>query len=162
DQAAVHGITDLRGHRVGTLGGSLSHDFVAAVPGIEVVPYEGTQEPYLDLEEGRIDGVVLDDIIAQRYGLVRPRLRDAGAGGEGGGGRGRVRDRHAVRRAVAATRGRRGPWGHGARRRAARDPGALESVERPAGGARHRRRGAGRAGRRRAHRGPARSLPARD
>ena len=83
DQPGVRGLTDLRGHRVGTLGGSLSHDFVAAVSGIDVVPYEGTQEPYLDLEEGRLDGVVLDDIIAERYGLVRPRLRGAGAVGEG-------------------------------------------------------------------------------
>jgi polar amino acid transport system permease protein/polar amino acid transport system substrate-binding protein len=83
DEPAVRGLDDLRGHRVGTLGGSLSHDFVAAVPGVDVVPYEGTQEPYLDLEEGRLDGVVLDDIIADRYGLVRPGLRGAGAVGEG-------------------------------------------------------------------------------
>jgi polar amino acid transport system substrate-binding protein len=83
DEPVVRGLDDLRGHRVGTLGGSLSHDFVAAVPGVDVVPYEGTQEPYLDLEEGRLDGVVLDDIIAERYGLVRPGLRDAGTVGEG-------------------------------------------------------------------------------
>src|SRR5262249_31273623 len=82
-EAEVHELADIRGRRVGTLGGSLSHDFVAAVPGIRVVPYEGTQEPYLDLEEGRLDGVVLDDIIAERYGLVRPALRDAGTVGEG-------------------------------------------------------------------------------
>jgi polar amino acid transport system substrate-binding protein len=83
DQPDVHALADLRGHRVGTLGGSLSHEFVAAVPGVDVVPYEGTQEPYVDLEEGRIDGVVLDDIIAERYGLVRPSLRDGGVVGEG-------------------------------------------------------------------------------
>jgi polar amino acid transport system substrate-binding protein len=83
DERGVHGLADLRGHRVGTLGGSLSHDFVAAVPGLDVVLYEGTQEPYLDLEEGRLDGVVLDNIIADRYGLVRPALRDAGVVGEG-------------------------------------------------------------------------------
>jgi polar amino acid transport system substrate-binding protein len=83
DEGTVRGLADLRGRRVGTLGGSLSHDFVAAVPGLDVVLYEGTQEPYLDLEEGRLDGVVLDNIIADRYGLVRPTLRDAGVVGEG-------------------------------------------------------------------------------
>ena len=83
DEHEVRGLSDLRGHRVGTLGGSLSHDFVAAVPGLDVVLYEGTQEPYLDLEEGRLDGVVLDNVIADRYGLVRPALRDAGEVGEG-------------------------------------------------------------------------------
>src|SRR4030095_3037175 len=81
--AAVHGLSDLRARRVGTLGGSLSHDFVAAVPGLDVVLYEGTEEPYLDLEQGRLDGVVLDDIIAARYGLRRTALRQAGTGGAG-------------------------------------------------------------------------------
>lgn len=76
-------LADLRGRRVGTLGGSLSHDFLAKEPGLDVVLYEGTEEPYLDLEQGRLDGVVLDDIIAARYGLVRPTLRAAGSVGEG-------------------------------------------------------------------------------
>jgi polar amino acid transport system substrate-binding protein len=76
-------LADLHGRRVGTLGGSLSHDFVAADPAVEVVLYEGTEEPYLDLEQGRLDGVVLDDIIAERFGLVRPTLRGAGVVGEG-------------------------------------------------------------------------------
>jgi polar amino acid transport system substrate-binding protein len=81
--AAVRGLADLRGRRVGTLGGSLSHDVAAAVPGLDLILYEGTEEPYLDLEQGRLDGVVLDDIIAARYGLVRPSLREAGEVGEG-------------------------------------------------------------------------------
>jgi polar amino acid transport system substrate-binding protein len=80
---AAKGLADMHGRRVGTLGGSLSHDFVAKEPGVEAVIYEGTEEPYLDLEQGRIDGVVLDDIIAARYGLVRPTLRAAGVVGEG-------------------------------------------------------------------------------
>ena len=77
------GLAGLRGRRVGTLGGSLSHDVLSAEPGLDVVLYEGTEEPYLDLEYGRLDGVVLDDIIAERFGLVRPTLRDGGVVGEG-------------------------------------------------------------------------------
>jgi polar amino acid transport system substrate-binding protein len=100
DEPAVRSLADLRGHRVGTLGGSLSNDFVAAVPGVDVVPYEGTQEPYLDLEEGRLDGVVLDDIIAERYGLVRPDLRGAGEVGEGVYAIAMRPDEPALRRAV--------------------------------------------------------------
>ena len=40
------------------------------------MPYEGNQEPYDDLQLGRIDGVLLDNIIADRYGCIpsRPRL----------------------------------------------------------------------------------------
>ena len=141
DEPAVRSLADLRGHRVGTLGGSLSNDFVAAVPGVDVVPYEGTEEPYLDLEQGRLDGVVLDDIIAERYGLVRPRLARRRRGG-----RGRLRHRRAARRAGAPARRRRRARRHGARRGAARDPRALAALERPAGRAGGERRGAGRTG----------------
>jgi polar amino acid transport system substrate-binding protein len=48
-----------------------------------VVLYEGVQEPYIDLEQGRIDAVVLDNIIANRYGLTRANLRAAATVGEG-------------------------------------------------------------------------------
>ena len=41
------------------------------------------EEPYLDLERGRLAAVVLDNIIAARYGLPRPTLREAGTVGEG-------------------------------------------------------------------------------
>jgi polar amino acid transport system substrate-binding protein len=73
---------DLRGARVGTLSGSLAFDIVHAA-GADVVLYEGVEEPYLDLERGRVRGVVLDNIIAARYGLGRPTLRAAATVGEG-------------------------------------------------------------------------------
>lgn len=100
DDPVTGGLAGLRGRRVGTLGGSLSHDIVAAAPGVEVVLYEGTEEPYLDLEHGRLDGVLLDDIIAARFGLVRPSLRDAGVVGEGVYAIGVRPDEPALRRAV--------------------------------------------------------------
>jgi polar amino acid transport system substrate-binding protein len=74
---------DLRGRRVGTLDGSLALDLLAAEPGVEVVRYEGVEEPYLDLERGRVAAVLLDNIIAARYGLPRPALRAAASVGEG-------------------------------------------------------------------------------
>ncbi|TMA41263.1 MAG: ABC transporter permease subunit [Deltaproteobacteria bacterium] len=67
----VHGLGDLRGRRVGTLEGSLAYDLLRAAPGLDVVLYEGVEEPYLDLERGRLAAVVLDNIIAARYGLPR-------------------------------------------------------------------------------------------
>ena len=41
------------------------------MPRIEPVLYEGNEEPYLDLEHGRIDAVLLDNIIADRYGCTQ-------------------------------------------------------------------------------------------
>jgi polar amino acid transport system substrate-binding protein len=81
DDAAC-GLADVRGQRVGTLSGSLAFDLVTAA-GADVVLYEGVEEPYIDLEQGRLRGVVLDNIIADRYGLSRPTLRAAATVGEG-------------------------------------------------------------------------------
>jgi polar amino acid transport system substrate-binding protein len=83
DATAIHGLGDLHGQRVGTLGASLAADLVTAEPGVEMVLYEGVEEPYSDLEQGRIAAVLLDNIIAQRYGLSRSTLRAAGTMGEG-------------------------------------------------------------------------------
>ena len=70
--------------RVGTLDGSLALDIAARRRrGVEIVLYEGVEEPYIDLEQGRLDAVLLDNIIADRYGLARPTLRAAGTVGEG-------------------------------------------------------------------------------
>ncbi len=83
DAASAGGLGELHGQRVGTLANSLAYDLVAAAPGVEVVLYEGVEEPYIDLEQGRLAAVVLDNIIANRYGLVRPTLRAAATVGEG-------------------------------------------------------------------------------
>jgi polar amino acid transport system substrate-binding protein len=64
----------LSGHRVGTLASSLAHQILRAHPAIEVVLYGGQEEPYRDLQLGRTDAVLLDSVIAARYGLTKPDL----------------------------------------------------------------------------------------
>jgi len=80
---SIHALADLNGRRVGTLGGSQAHEMLRATPGVEIALYEGVDEPYADLEQGRIDAVLLDHIIAERYGLSRPELAKASDVGEG-------------------------------------------------------------------------------
>lgn len=63
----------MKGKRIGSLAGTRSFEIVreaGAVP----VPYEGCLEPYIDLENGRIDGVLLDDLIAVRYSAGKKSL----------------------------------------------------------------------------------------
>jgi polar amino acid transport system substrate-binding protein len=69
-------LEDLEGKRVGTLNQTYAHDLLRARP-LEAVLYEGNEEPYIDLEQGRIDAVLLDNIIAERYGCTpnRPRIK---------------------------------------------------------------------------------------
>ena len=69
DAARFRSLSDLRGRRVGTLAGTIAYDLLVdrrPAGGYEVVSYDDDVHPYGDLASGRLDGVVLDHIIAQR------------------------------------------------------------------------------------------------
>lgn len=72
--SAIESLAQLEGKRVGTLNQTVAHDILKASP-VEVVLYEGQQEPYMDLAKGRTEAVLLDHVIADRYGCVLPELR---------------------------------------------------------------------------------------
>ena len=72
-------LDDLRGKRAGTLASSQAHEILRRRAGLEVVLYEGQEEPYFDLVQGRLDAVLLDSVIASRYGLTKPQLELADA-----------------------------------------------------------------------------------
>ena len=66
-------VFDLVGKKVGTLNQTYAWDMLKVI-GNDPIPYEGNEEPYIDLEQGRLDAVLLDNIIADRYGCMRPTL----------------------------------------------------------------------------------------
>jgi len=72
--SAVTKLADLAGRRVGTLNQTVASDILEASR-VEVVLYEGQQEPYLDLARGRTEAVLLDHVIADRYGCPLKELR---------------------------------------------------------------------------------------
>src|SRR5260221_7725904 len=72
--ARLRSLDQLAGHRVGTLSSSLAHQLLRRRPRIETVLYGGQEEPYRDLSLGRTDAVLLDSVIAARYGLAKPEL----------------------------------------------------------------------------------------
>jgi polar amino acid transport system substrate-binding protein len=77
-RANTSGMSDLAslsGRKVGTLANSLAYEMLRGHA--ETVVYEGTEEPYADLVLGRTDAVLLDDIIATRYGMPKPELKVA-------------------------------------------------------------------------------------
>ena len=73
----VRSLFELSGKRVATLNQTFAHDILRMIPSIEPVLYEGNDEPYRDLEQHRVDGVLLDNIIADRYGCnsKHPRIK---------------------------------------------------------------------------------------
>jgi polar amino acid transport system substrate-binding protein len=62
-------LADLRGHAVATLGGTMAYDLLLAAEstdGIAAVSYDDDVHPYSDLAVGRVDAVLLDNVLADR------------------------------------------------------------------------------------------------
>ena len=69
DRARYRGLQDLRGRRVGTLVATIAYETLLAGRGrygYLPVSYDDDVHPYTDLAEGRLDAVLLDNIIAAR------------------------------------------------------------------------------------------------
>jgi polar amino acid transport system substrate-binding protein len=70
-------LADLRGRRVATLGATLAYDLLVQARSklaIEPVVYEDDVHPYTDLILGRVDAVLLDDVLAERGVRRNPGL----------------------------------------------------------------------------------------
>jgi polar amino acid transport system substrate-binding protein len=68
-------LTDLAGRRVGTLAGTIAYDLLLAASrthGIQPVSYDDDVHPYSDLVLGRIDAVLLDNVLAERRRATVP------------------------------------------------------------------------------------------
>ncbi|HVQ12055.1 MAG TPA: ABC transporter permease subunit [Vicinamibacterales bacterium] len=77
DAAAFRTLGDLRGRRIATLGATLAYDLLVdaqAKLGIVPVLYEDDVHPYTDLILGRVDAVLLDDVLAERGVRRNPGL----------------------------------------------------------------------------------------
>jgi polar amino acid transport system substrate-binding protein len=69
DRDRFRTLADLRGRRVGTLGATMAYTLLtnrASADDITPVSYDDDVHPYQDLLSGRLDAVVLDNIIAAR------------------------------------------------------------------------------------------------
>ncbi len=71
-------LEDLKGHRVETLSGTAAEDILRGIKGIEVVVAPEIIYSYRDLEQGKVDAVVLDTPIAAAYGAANPKLTNVG------------------------------------------------------------------------------------
>lgn len=69
DRDRFRTLADLAGRRVATLGGTIAYDLLLEAErthGIAAVSYDDDVHPYSDLLLGRVDGVVLDHVLAER------------------------------------------------------------------------------------------------
>jgi len=69
DAARFTSLAELRGHRVGTLGGTIAYEILLRAEqthGVTAVSYDDDVHPYEDLLNGRVDAVLLDNVLANR------------------------------------------------------------------------------------------------
>jgi len=69
DRDRYRSLADLKGRRVATLGGTVAYDLLLDAErrhGITAVSYDDDVHPYSDLVLGRVDAVVLDNVLADR------------------------------------------------------------------------------------------------
>jgi polar amino acid transport system substrate-binding protein len=75
DAGQFRTLRDLRGRRVGTLGGTIAYEILLHAQrehGIVAVSYEDDVHPYSDLLIGRLDAVLLDNVLADRRSRTTP------------------------------------------------------------------------------------------
>jgi polar amino acid transport system substrate-binding protein len=69
DRDRFRSVSDLRGRRVGTLGGTIAYELLLEAQqthAIVAVSYDDDVHPYSDLAIGRVDAVLLDHVLAER------------------------------------------------------------------------------------------------
>jgi polar amino acid transport system substrate-binding protein len=69
DASRFRTLADLRGRRVATLGGTIAYDILLKAERdhrIQAVSYDDDVHPYSDLMLGRVDAVLLDNVLAER------------------------------------------------------------------------------------------------
>lgn len=69
DARSVRHLTDLKGRRVGTLGGTIAYEILLQAErryDVQPVSYDDDVHPYSDLLLGRVDAVLLDNVLAER------------------------------------------------------------------------------------------------
>ena len=69
DTSRFRTLEDLRGRRIATLSGTIAYDILLRAQrdhGVDVASYEDDVHPYSDLVLGRVDAVLLDNVLAER------------------------------------------------------------------------------------------------
>ena len=73
-------LADLAGRRVATLGGTIAYEILLRAErehGLTAVSYEDDVHPYTDLVLGRVDAVLLDNVLAERRQRTHRRVHDS-------------------------------------------------------------------------------------
>ena len=77
DAARFRTLADLRGRKVATLGGTIAYEILLRAErdaGIQAISFEDDLHPFSDLALGRVDAVLLDNVLADRRHRAIPGI----------------------------------------------------------------------------------------
>jgi polar amino acid transport system substrate-binding protein len=74
----IHHLEDLKGKVVATLSGTAAEDILRGTPGVKVLANPDIHYGYWQLQERKVDAVLMDTPIAAAYGAPNPKLKPAG------------------------------------------------------------------------------------
>jgi polar amino acid transport system substrate-binding protein len=74
----IASLADLKGKKVATLSGTAAEDILRNTASVETVIYPEIIYSYRDLEQSKVDAVLLDTPIAAAYGATNPNLKNVG------------------------------------------------------------------------------------
>lgn len=77
NEQAIDNLLDCHDRPVGTLSGSAGDRALQTAGARQIVGFDNQTEPYLDLELGRLDAVLLDNTIVAYYAVGNPQLKSA-------------------------------------------------------------------------------------
>ena len=75
DAPRLRALSDFSGRRIGTLGGTIAYEILLRAErqyGLHAVSYDDDVHPYSDLLLGRLDAVLLDNVLAERRHRAMP------------------------------------------------------------------------------------------
>lgn len=75
DNESIKGDADLEGKKLGVQTGTTGQDVAEAIKDAEVSKYDNGMEAVMDLKNGKIDAVVIDNFPAQKYVENNPELK---------------------------------------------------------------------------------------
>jgi polar amino acid transport system substrate-binding protein len=78
DDDRIHSLNECRDKAIGTMAGTAADRLLADEGFRNIVGFDGQVEPYLDLELGRLDAVLLDTPIVMFYAAPNPKLKVVG------------------------------------------------------------------------------------
>ena len=78
DEENINSLDQLEGRRIGSFINSEASEFLETIDGLQVLQYSNEGSMFADLAYGRVDAVIIDEVVAKYYASVHQHLKLVG------------------------------------------------------------------------------------